>query len=192
MKTIFSRKTRGEVRPLRRTARLFLFPALAALCLGNASADAARPEKKEGPPSPREARAKTAEQAPGPGVDIVFSAGQDPAAVLPSFPCSERVYAHLSFPDSFQGQHRIEGLWFRPDGELQERTKITLDFPAQGRKTAYLWLNFGKENKTLLDDFVLGGDYGQRGNPFHGTWTLQILADGRAAGQASFKVACGK
>ncbi len=190
MKKTFSPKAKGGAgsAPARRTAWPLLFPALAALCLANACVDADRPKKEEKTAFPT-APANT----PGFRVDIVFRAGQSPvAAALLSFPCSERVYAHLSFSDAFAGRREIEGLWFRPDGELQERTRITLDFPAQGPKTAYLWLDFGKKNKTLLDNFVLGGDYGQRGNPFHGTWTLQILADGRAAGQGSFKVACGK
>jgi hypothetical protein len=122
---------------------------------------------------------------------IFFSAREQAAAPDTVFRCEGRVYAHLRFPDGAKGPQALEGQWFLPDGTLQETTRVTVELPAKGEKRAFLWLQFGdKPPSTMLDDFSLGGDYGQPPSPFQGTWTLKVRANGKPLAESTFPVEC--
>jgi len=107
------------------------------------------------------------------------------------FSCSGRIYAYLTLSDEFAGEHRIEGFWFKPNGELQEHTKFNVKLPSSGEKEVYMWFQFDSEDKTIFDEFVFGGDYGMGHYDFNGSWKLEIHCDGKFLTEASYSVVCG-
>jgi hypothetical protein len=122
---------------------------------------------------------------------VRVSARPDGAESPAAFPCKDRVYAQATFPaDAAPGPHKLAALWVRPDGTVQEHTKLDVALPAAGPKTATLWLQFEEKRKSIFDEFVFGGDYGADASPFQGRWTVKVLLDGKKVGEARFEVSC--
>jgi len=106
------------------------------------------------------------------------------------FSCSGRIYAYLTLAEEFEGEHLIEGFWFKPNGVLQEHTKFNAKLPSTGAKKVYMWFQFDSEAKTIFDEFVFGGDYGMGHHAFNGSWKLEIHCDGKFLMETSYTVVC--
>jgi len=72
-----------------------------------------------------------------------------------------KIYANVNFPDDFQGKHRIEGFWFRPDGSLQERTKMNVAFLPSDDKQIFMWLQSSRKRKAYLTNLFLEANTGK-------------------------------
>lgn len=83
------------------------------------------------------------------------------------------------------GQHQIEGLWIKPNGECQERAVINVELNESVR-AAYLWMEF-KEGSVL--DLLKLGDY-EKNDAFNGKWTFIGNADGKQISSVQFDVQC--
>jgi hypothetical protein len=138
-----------------------------------------------------QASAQKKEKSPVPDkAAILLTAGDAARVEKDSFTCADHVHAYVTLPDSFAGRHKLEGRWFRPDGIAQERTQFEVEFSTGGPRIAYLWLGFGGKDKSVFDEFSLGGDYGEDRHDFTGDWTLQLHVDGKFLTQKSFQVTC--
>jgi hypothetical protein len=123
---------------------------------------------------------------------VAFSSQAGGEKAETSFDCAGRIYAHLTFADHVAGEQDLEARWIRPDGVLQETTKIRLTLgPKTSRKTS-VWLEFLPEERSVFDEFSFGGDYGGVRKGFHGPWTLKVLSNGKLIEQGTFSVACYK
>jgi hypothetical protein len=104
------------------------------------------------------------------------------------FTCQDTVHGYITLPEKSSGTHVLEGIWRGPSGDVREHARIPLEFPPDGRQTAYMWLRFGG-SPGLLED-VGSGVTPSRSASFNGDWRVQALWDGRPLVESKFKVRC--
>lgn len=129
-------------------------------------------------------------QKPDDKPTVIFSTDEMGKNQQDRFPCGGRVYAHITFPDSFIGEHVLEARWFKPDGSMQEQTKLSVGFEGSHPKIASVWLNFQNSPKNIFDDFVMGGKYGKSGRNFNGLWRLKVYENAVFLLESSFYIEC--
>ncbi len=103
------------------------------------------------------------------------------------FSIPDTVYAYLTFPTHFQGEHVLEGLWFAPDGTLQERTTVPVDFSQTLNRTAYVWIRFNEAS--VLD--LAKATMGEKSLSSEGSWTFEARFDGSLVSKSTFTIVEG-
>lgn len=98
----------------------------------------------------------------------------------------DRVYAYLTWPKKVSGEHTLEGYWYRPDGKLQEHTRLPLALKGSGEKQFFMWLKFHVERNNLSDMVAPQLE----DEIFDGGWKVEIFWDGRKAAESAFTVRC--
>jgi hypothetical protein len=79
--------------------------------------------------------------------------------------------------------------WIRPGGVIQEETTVPLKEALKPGAEVYSWLKIDSGGG-VMDDFVLGGDYGERHQVFDGVWRVVVSVGKDEIGAKSFRVAC--
>lgn len=103
------------------------------------------------------------------------------------FSCSGgQLNGFLMLPAPASGAHVLESIWIKPSGEIQEHARIPLDFPAPGRQTAHIWLNFGQQ------DGILSSLQSHESSipDFNGVWRVEVFWDNQPLVQKQFPVKC--
>lgn len=121
---------------------------------------------------------------------VVFSSLETPGKAETAFDCSGRIYAHMTFSEQLAGPQALEARWIRPDGVVQETTRLNLSFTSADARKTTIWLEFQPPSRSIFDEFSLGGDYGGEQEGFHGPWTLKVFSNGKIIDQQTFSVAC--
>jgi hypothetical protein len=103
-----------------------------------------------------------------------------------TFACSDRVYAYVTLPTPQVGEHKLEGRWISPTGEVKEAVQKSMKLRAPGQQIVYVWLDFGEEGG------LLGSVRDANENPsaHDGKWKVQVLWDGKPAATSDFEVKC--
>ena len=112
------------------------------------------------------------------------AAGRVPAA---QFSCRDKVYAFLRLPRALTGKHSLSANWYRPDGDLQEATKISVDLGAAAQDRVYLWLECHPARIEDAADLFFHSD---DGSEFDGPWRVDVSWDGKKVRDDHFAMAC--
>ena len=96
----------------------------------------------------------------------------------------EMVQASLLFPEPLYGNHWVEAEWVRPDGQVQEKNKIPLAFPAHGGRRANFWIRLYNSSREGLT----GGSSPIDRAKWNGTWWLKLNIDGQVRTSTNFVV----
>jgi len=103
------------------------------------------------------------------------------------FSCyTDRVYAILKLPQKAKGKHLLEGKWYKPDGKIQEYTRIPLELSETGEDSVHIWLQFH-----LVQDVVDVFRTRTEEEEFDGDWTVDVFWDGKRVATGRFAVRCG-
>lgn len=128
--------------------------------------------------------------APAPAADTYrVELTNDPLSRAPAttFKCSQKIFAYLHLPKPEAGKHTLGARWYRPDGQLQEDTKVAVNEPPPGSDTMYLWLKLAApEEADTVDIFFGAGD----SEDFDGRWRVDFFWDDRKVQTAGFQVSC--
>jgi hypothetical protein len=117
---------------------------------------------------------------------LVLTSMQNGTEPQSSFQCAGRVHGYLRLPARFTGVHQLEGVWTLPNGQVIERSRIPLDFGAEGGSTAYLWLDFPSRS-------FVGGinpDADRERLSYNGPWKVKVLWDEKFLLEENFLVQC--
>ena len=106
----------------------------------------------------------------------------------PVLRCSGRIHAHLTFPTPLAGRHVLEAEWIPPSGEVAAHARVELDYTGQGRRTAYLWLDFDRDTGGLLSSLL--GSTQAGGSSFEGQWFLEVRLDRQSILTTSVQMVC--
>jgi hypothetical protein len=106
-----------------------------------------------------------------------------------SFACSGKVFAYLTFPKAQTGKHVMEGIWVGPHGDVVRQSRDEVDFPPPGRRTAVLWLEFGKAG-SIWDPTSFGGPDDADRRAYDGRWEIQVRWDDHEFARKPFTVSC--
>jgi hypothetical protein len=107
---------------------------------------------------------------------VVLTANMENPAPQTWFDCTDRIYAILTLPSSWLGDHTLEARWIKPNGDLQDRTHINVSLAPGGGRTAYLWLEKREEDESK----------GRLNRP----WKLDVSSDGESVASSTFRVSC--
>ncbi|MGA2090656.1 MAG: hypothetical protein ABSH12_04255 [Endomicrobiales bacterium] len=111
---------------------------------------------------------------------VMLVNNQDSTIPTSRFSGTDTVYACLQLPQKSTGKHLLEGLWYKPDGDIQEHTKVPVDLSPAGAQKVMMWLKFYiKTNITRLIP-----------NEFEGTWKLDVFWDNNKVATSTFTVTC--
>ena len=105
------------------------------------------------------------------------------------FRCDGTIHIYITFPEAIEGKHLLEGVLKDSKGTPLEHTRVNLNYPPPGRRTATLWLQFDTKSDGLLGS-VRSGDIKSKPNTYNGMWELEILFDGDVVGRSRFQVGC--
>lgn len=111
-------------------------------------------------------------------------------SVLPQdeFSCNGTIHGYVIFPEKAVHHHLLEGIWTRPDGKIAAESKIPINFPPPGRRTAYVWLMFQPRSPGLLGGIDTSED--QNRLAYNGRWQVEIRWDQKPLLRKNFVVAC--
>lgn len=133
------------------------------------------------------------------GIRAAADIPQPPAVLLTSqengtvpqtaFACSGTIYVYLTFPQAQRGKHTLEGIWVGPQGDVVRRSRVEVDIPPPGRRTAVLWLEFDKPG-SMWDAFSLHGPGEANREAYGGRWEVQVRWDEREFTRSKFSVDC--
>ena len=120
--------------------------------------------------------------------NIVMTNNQANRKTPEYFSCyDDTVYAYITLPEKIVGNNDLEGLWFKPDGQIQGTTKIPLKLENPGCKDFYLYLDFNADRPRVMDRFLLPGD---KYASFAGLWKLHVLLNNEEIAVSTFSVVC--
>ena len=113
----------------------------------------------------------------------------DEAGLVPAsqFSCHNKVYAFLRLPRPSTGKHLLSAAWYKPDGDLQESTKVSVDLGASGQDAVYLWLQC---HPARIEDAADVFFHGDDGSEFDGSWHVDVSWDGKKVSDDHFAMAC--
>ncbi len=126
-------------------------------------------------------------QAQAPETKLVLTARYNGLESDESFSCAGKIHGYLTMPTKLFGEHTIEGIWYRPNGQIQERSKNFLKFDARGERTAYIWIGFGDRGEGL---FSSTEKRPEDADTFTGSWRVQVKLDDKPLVEQSFKMKC--
>ncbi len=104
-----------------------------------------------------------------------------------AFSCSGKIHGYLVLPTTAIGKHVLEGIWTKPDGTVASHSRSSLDFPAPGRSTAYVWFAFPE--RSLLPG-VMDPAQDQERLSYSGQWRVDVRWDDQTLRQSTFTVHC--
>lgn len=94
-----------------------------------------------------------------------------------SFSKNDKIYLHTVWT-GLVNDHEVTVIWIRPDGVIQEATKIKIKIPPNIPKyTTWSWLKFKKGLLDLLSP-----------KNFNGIWSVQLFLDESFLAEYSFSV----
>jgi len=102
------------------------------------------------------------------------------------FQCHEKIHVYIQWLDLQKPDiNRLEAFWYRPDGKLQEITK--LDFLNNKNKNFASWLWLRLKNKDPKRGLLFAS---QGFNYFTGDWKINLFLNGNFLEEKDFSVAC--
>ncbi len=105
------------------------------------------------------------------------------------FDCkTDTVYAFLRLPKKIYGKHSFWFYWTRPDGTLQDSTKLYVPNIPPGQRHFPAYLTFHVPDADVVDIFFASGE--DPGEEFSGHWKAKAVLDGKTVLKGSFDVAC--
>lgn len=105
------------------------------------------------------------------------------------FSCKEdTVYASLTLPKKIYGKHSFWIYWRRPDGKIENASKLYIPPRTPGQSTFPAYLQFHVPEPDIVDLFVASGVV--PGEEFSGLWSVEAILDGSPVLKGSFKVIC--
>jgi hypothetical protein len=121
--------------------------------------------------------------------DLYFSKIPTGRLSTKKFSCKEdTVYAFLRLPKKIYGRHSFWFYWIRPDGKLQDSSKLYVPPKAPGQRHYPAYLTFHVPDSDVVDIFFASGD--DPGEEFSGLWKVKAVFDGKTVLSGSFQVVC--
>lgn len=118
---------------------------------------------------------------------LTLKKSSDTAKASALFYCQhDRVYANVDLSRGVKGNNVLEGFWYRPDGKLQEHTKLPLELGSKAGKRFFMWLKFHVEKKGLEDMIV--PDF--KDEAFDGDWKVEVFWNNQKVAASTFTVRC--
>jgi hypothetical protein len=108
--------------------------------------------------------------------------GTHPAS---QFTCRDKVHLVLKLPRKLKGKHSVRADWYRPDGDLQETTKVPLELDSQDN--VLLWLQCHPARVEDAADVFFHSD---DGSEFDGAWRVDVSWDGKKVQEGRFTMSC--
>jgi hypothetical protein len=102
------------------------------------------------------------------------------------FYCTGKIHGYIRLPGPISGKHTLEGVWTGADGKVKDQGRSTIDFPAPGESTAYIWLEF--PSKGFLGSLNPSGDLERLS--YNGTWQVEARLDDKPLLSRKFTVHC--
>lgn len=118
---------------------------------------------------------------------IVLTSVENGSEAEQSFQCTGRIHGYIRLSQPTLGPHRLESRWLSPSGRLVAHSENSLDFKTP-HSTAYVWMDFPERRSGLLG--TVDPELEQNQLSYSGTWTLQVLWDGKPQLMQSFEVRC--
>ena len=106
-----------------------------------------------------------------------------------TFACSGPIHGYITLPEKAVGKHILEGIWTGPHGKVIQHSRNEVIFPASGRRTAEIWLQFTQEH--LFRNPFSVQDPGDADRALYdGTWNVVLRWDDRLIAQSAFQIRC--